>query len=546
VSELAPTVGHSILDSLGRYVDWVVARHRAALSFLLGAQLVCTIAFFLTVVRNGWLTYQGGDQIWLVTSGWALGNGEVPQALTGFGWPLLLAPLTWISGASSVEIIPYAQALTLLVLAPLATWAVYDIGVRLAGHLAGLWCALIWVTAPFLAIPLFVASYHDRWTEQFLPQALGLTQLADFPSLVALLVAAAFLVRSLTARSLNDAVVAGLVVGFAIGIKPSNALFLGGPFIAFVLARRWREVVVFGVAIGPGVVALALWKYRGTGSIPLFALPETHLAASSLPRFPVADSWRDRVRLDPDSWKENMSNLREFFWSARLAQWAPVAGAVALARRSVPATSLLFVWLAGFVVVKGFSDVASIESGSFWRLVMPSLPAFVLLIAATPLLVPGFEDRLGVRLEPVTSKPVSRRVLAIAAVLSLVPIAIFSVMTTKAGPERALVQAGILVPVDPDTVAVSATKDPSGVRLSWTDTTARAKTFYKVFRATGSDVSCSDECVLQGETLAVVRGRTYVDRAPLANAVYRIGVAANWKNDPEQGDVFLLSRPVRP
>ena len=170
-----------------------------SLTVIVAVQIAATVALFFSVNRNGWLTYQGGDQIWLVTSGWLLGDGTIGYALTSHGWPMLLAPLTWITGSSFVELLPLTTVLQVGVLGPIATLAVYDIGARLAGRLAGLWCAAAFVAAPFVAIPYFVDRYHDRWVDQFLPQALGLTQQADFPSVVAVLVSAALTVRALEA-----------------------------------------------------------------------------------------------------------------------------------------------------------------------------------------------------------------------------------------------------------------------------------------------------------------------------------------------------------
>ena len=69
---------------------------------------------------------------------------------------------------------------------------------------------------------------------------------------------------------------------------------------------------------------------------------------------------------------DNMSGLREYFWSARLLQWAPLAGTVAVARRSLPAAGLLAGWLFAFVLVKGSAPVATVDSGSFFRLLMPA------------------------------------------------------------------------------------------------------------------------------------------------------------------------------
>ena len=101
---------------------------------------------------------------------------------------MLLAPLTWITGSSSVQLLPLTTILQVGVLAPVATLAVYDIGARLAGRIAGVWCAAAFAVAPFVAIPYFVQRYHDSSVDQFLPQALGLTQQADFLSVVAVLV----------------------------------------------------------------------------------------------------------------------------------------------------------------------------------------------------------------------------------------------------------------------------------------------------------------------------------------------------------------------
>ena len=388
---------------LGRAAD-AVARHVVvAVVAIVAFQVLATVALFFSVNRNDWLTYQGGDQIWLVTSGWLLGKGMMGYALTGHGWPMLLAPLTWITGSSSVQLLPLTTVLQVGVLAPIATLAVYDIGARLAGRLAGVWCAAAFAVAPFVAIPYFVQRYHDSWVDQFLPQALGLTQQADFPSVVAVLVSVAFTVRALRAFAYREAVLAGTFAGVALAFKPANALFLGGPLVALALARRWTHLPLFLVSLAPALLALTLWKARGLGEVPLFAQGEATRLAAGLddPVMVSATSWLDRtVRLDLDTWRENMSNIREFTWSARVLQFLPLAGAIAVARRSVPAAGLFLTWLLGYVVVKGAADVATVESGSFWRLIMPALPAFVLLAASVPLLVPTFVDRMGQRLAP--------------------------------------------------------------------------------------------------------------------------------------------------
>ena len=109
----AATAGgpHGMLVALGRVADALTRHVAISLGAVVAFQLVATLALFFSINHNGWLTYQGGDQIWLVTSGWLLGKGLVGYAFTSYGWPMLLAPLTWITGSSSIELLPLTTVL---------------------------------------------------------------------------------------------------------------------------------------------------------------------------------------------------------------------------------------------------------------------------------------------------------------------------------------------------------------------------------------------------------------------------------------------------
>jgi hypothetical protein len=545
----------SATAALGRAAAWAEANVLVCLGAILAGQILLALGIFVFVMtRNHWLVYEGGDQIWFVTTGWLVAHGTIPYALLGWGWSMMLAPLTWISGPSFVSLLPLSIAFELLVLGPIGTLAVYDIGARVAGRVAGLWCAAFVAVAPVAVTPLFVHRYRGRWVDEMLSGYLGFNQLGDYPSTVVVLVAAALVLRSLDRGRWREAVLAGTMAGFAIGIKPANTLFLAGPALAYLLARRWGSAGMFALALVPAVVTLTVWKYRGRGDIPLFAnsLGETHLAAGSDVPLPLADSYLHRIPIHLSAWKENMSNLREFFWSARLAQWAPFAGALAVARRSLPATGLLLGWMLGFVFVKGSSDVASIEANSFWRLVMPGLPAYGILVAAVPLLIPTLPRRLGPRIAAEPVRPVGKRLtIAVVAVVSLIPLLVVLAESPSRGPDRALVWNGIMTPIDGNTVRLTVTHTPAGERLIWTDATKRARTFYRIFRtaAAGTDTSCgrlgADRCTLETTTLVdVTRSHSYVDPQPVNGATYRIGVAANWEDDTAGGDVFVISPPV--
>jgi hypothetical protein len=541
--------------ALGQAAAWAEQHVALCLGAIVGAQILLSLGIFVFVMtRNEWLAYQGGDQIWFVTSAWQIAHGHIPYALLGYGWSLVLAPITWITGSSSVAVLPLAIALEVLVLAPIATLAVYDIGARIFGRVAGLWVAAFVAMAPVAVTPLFVHRYRGRWIDEMLSGFLGFNQLGDFPSTVIVIVAAALVLRSLERPAWREAVLAGTLAGFAIGVKPSNMLFLVGPALAYAVSRRWANAALFAAAVAPAVATLTLWKYKGRGDIPLFSnsLGQTHLAAGAHVSLPVGDSYFHRIPIHLSDWKRNMSNLREFFWSARVAQWAPLAGAIAVARRSLPAAGLLLGWMLGVVFVKGSSNVASIEANSFWRLVMPGLPAWGILTASVPLLVPTVQTRLGARLAPPRARAIGTRWLIAGVVaLTVVPLAVVLAERPSRGTSHALIWNGILTPIDGGVVRVRATRDGASVRLRWTDATDRARTFYRVFRTSGAqpDTGCVrvsvDRCDLDTTTLVVTRAHDYVDRSPVSGATYRVGVAANWKDDTSAGDVFAISPPVR-
>ena len=183
----------------GRTLDYLLERPRVVLGTLAAAQIATTVLLALSVPHNGWVWFQGGDQIWLTTQGWLLGHLELPPTEVGYLWSLVATPIMWVTGPTYVQALPPLVVLQVLVLGPIAVLCVYGIASRIGGRLLGYWASFLWVIAPFAAIPLFVDRYQERWTEHFLPQALGLTAMADFPSMVLVLASALFLVRSLDA-----------------------------------------------------------------------------------------------------------------------------------------------------------------------------------------------------------------------------------------------------------------------------------------------------------------------------------------------------------
>lgn len=544
----------------GHTVDRLLERPRVVVGALMVAQIVLVGILALLVEHNGWVWFQGGDQIWMTTTGWLFGQRELGPTELGYLWAGAQAPVTWATGSTYVQALPVLVLAQVLVLGPIALYCIYALAREIGGRLLGYWAAFLWVVAPFAAIPLFVDRYQERWYEQFVPQALGLTALADFPSMVLVLAGALFVVRSLEPGRVPDALLAGVLIGAAAGLKPPNLLVAGGAVLAYVVARRWREGLACGVAVAPALLVLLLWKVRGLGTVPAFAFEQTRIAAGSGPL--ALDLNLDRYfDFDLDHWRTQMDQLREFLWSQRLVQWAPFAGLLAVVRvRQRAIAALLGGWLGAFVVVKGFSPLADIQANTFWRLLMPAWPAYLVLFASIPLLVPTLARRLGHRVEPTPTTEVAPRWIAVAAVVTVVVPGVAIALSSPLGKAEAQAKtvlqdfpgSNILTPVD-EGVRLDVQQEGTSRRLSWTGGGSwRAAVFYRVYRhdGPGADTNCllsggtAWYCFLLSEVVATTRDLTFVDRDAPPTATYRVGVGTNWADDPEAGDVFAFSPPV--
>jgi hypothetical protein len=541
----------------------VAERPRLVLGSLVLLQWLCVAAFALTTTRNGWLFYQGGDETFIYTTAWSLGDGELPRTNVGYFWSFVLAPITWIAGPNFVEAVPAIVLLQFLVLLPVALLAVYGIATSVGGRLIGYTAATLWVVLPYATIPLFVDRYHTTYEETFLPHALGLSGLADFPSTVAILVSAYFAFRALDGRDPTAAVLAGVFAGLATGIKPASGLFIAAPVVAFALARRFREGGAFLAGTLPCLLTLALWKHRGLGELPVLAFEQVRVAAAALP-WPLAgvDTYVD---IDWDRLREHREGFQEFFWSVRLIEWLPIAGFFAVARRSLPKAALLGVWLLAFFVVKGSNELATVSSASFFRLVMPAYPAFLILAASIPLLVPTFGPRLAERWR--AGPPSGGRrllpIVAVATVFVTVPLVASAALPAVDGVKVVKDHDfGLLVPIDPDFGVAASTSD-GAVSLSWPALPAgSSRVQYRVYRREPTHpaetaalpdgvegirckpVSGAAECALEMTVLGTTEGTAWVDRPPPGRWTYRVGLLAGWQGSADTADLMVLSRPV--
>jgi hypothetical protein len=536
-------------------------RPLALVAVLVAAQWLALVVFVLVVRHNGWLFFQGGDQTFYYTASWVFANGHIPKSSSvGYGWPYVLAPLSRAAGPNQLAALPAVVLLQTLVLLPVALYCVYQIAASVVRRAAAFAVAAAYIALPFLVIPLWDHSYHPEYVEQFLPQVLGLTGMGDFPSMVCLLVSALFCVRAFGGSD-TDAALAGLAAGFAVGVKPANAVFLAGAFAAFLAARRWRGSAVFAAALVPAVVTLALWKYRGLGYLPIFRSETEALAAGR--EWIIGGLTPSRyLHFDFDQLDKNYDDLRHLFWGTWAWQFLPLLGFVAVARRSLPTALLLGGWAAAFLVVKGGSSAASIDSGSLLRLVLPGLPPLLILSALAPLVVVRTAEPANERHAAPTRPYVAIAAVVVFALLPLLLVGVFKPLHAKTTASYA--EESVTVPIDPD-FTVSVRRDGRRAHLVWkTAASPGVRAFYRVFRSRPTEpapnrapppvrdgIRCvphssnpAFDCHLEMTPIREVRTNAYSETPRPGRWVYRVGLVANWRDDSRYGDLTLLSRPA--
>lgn len=520
---------------------------RKALAALIVVQWLAVAALALTVKHNGWLYYAGGDQLWHYSGAYLLAHGDLPATFVGYGWSILLLPVAAVAGPNLAAALPAIVLFNTVVLLPVALLCVYAIASRIAGRSFGYFAAALWIGLPYLGILFVEPGYHQKYTELTLPQVLGLSSVPDFPAMVALLVSAYFCLRALEVTGWITPVAAGLAAGYSIAIKPSNSIFLLAPLLLLLVEKR-RAVLTFAAGLAPALLTLAIWKYRGLGELAAAPSQQVRLASG-------VGGLLDRVH-NPQlnsyaHFRAVLQSLREHFWVARVMEWLPVAGTIALVARSRRAFLLVGAWFAIFVVAKATYVPASVEDASFWRILMPSFPAYLLLTASVVLLVPGVRARPAPESFTLAGR---RAIIALAvavALFTVLPLGVIAATPVlKDGGRRAVLFDNNLLPVSSN-VGLQASAANGAVHLSWhAQKPGASDVFFRVLRAKSStDVLCAgtraaDQCRLYTEPVAATKAPSHDDRPGQGTWTYRIGVSANWLDEPRLGDVYVVSPPV--
>jgi hypothetical protein len=308
--------------------------------------------------------------------------------------------------------------------------------------------------------------------------------------------------------------------------------------------------------MAPAIVALAVWKLRGLGHVPLFSSSTPHHIANLAAAAPLAGLnfgkyWH---LLNWPHFLNNLDLIREHFWSNRLIEWLVLAGLIALGRRSITAALLVGGWFFTFAIVKGSYGSASVEDASLFRILMPAFPAFVLLIASLPLLLPHAPKKL------VAWRPAFRErgprtrwsLIGLAAFVSAVlPLAAFAAVNTHGGLDTAIVGGTKMpIPVNVD-LSLSGSVRSHRVALTWkAQKPVGGPVFYRIWRARTDGLTCppapgARSCNLVLPEIGTTHDARFVDHAPRGTWVYRVAVAANWLDDATYGDAYLVSRPFK-
>ena len=519
---------------------------------LAALQVALALWFAFKSPHNGWIWYSGGDATEYWTEQWAIAHLFIPQAVIGPGLPIYYAWVPLVTGTTLLQgaaVIALFQAIVLVPLALVLFWLVAD---RLFGRVYAWACALLWIAGPWLLIHGFVHRYRPAFEQYFLvPHWFGFTNMADLPSLVAVLASAWLLLRAVDLRSPTDATLSGLAWGLALMIKPSNGFFVIPVAALFLAVRHWRLAAHFAVALVPALLVLLLWKARGLGNVPILSSSYEHvrLATGNDPVLAFGSS-----KYGNFSWhhlQDELIQLREYFWSLRFLEFLLFAGAFGVIRRRPSRGVFVATWFAAYGLLKGSAPEASFDTTSWFRLSEPGLPAYILMTVGVVYCLPVLGRGVAHALAPAAERLDRRRVATAGVLVGAVPL-LMMIVASPASTMRAARDNNVVneAPLS-DAFHLKARVVGGNVLLSWRvpphgSTTPLFRVYYS-----GTDNGCAKpaqgavQCQLSMDSLDPVATRFRNVPHRVKPYWYRVGMVANYELSSGNGDLMLLSSPVR-
>lgn len=504
------------------------------------------------ISHNGWLFQNGDDGPWYWTTAWAMTSLHTPYAAVGPGWPYLLSPLAAVFGPNMANGLPAVIALDMLVLAPAAVVGMYLVGERLAGRLFGVATAALWVLMPMIGIGLYDARHRTYLVDFFLPTGLGLNALSDFAAMVCAIYCAYLVLRALDGNRLQDGVLAGVLLGFLVLIKPANGPLPVAAVIVLAVTLRFRALVGTVAAAVPAAIALALWKKTGTGTVPAFSGGGGGGGGGATA---AAHNAHKYLNIDFAHIAANLHALKEVFWSFRLLEFLLVAGSIGLLTRARWKGAFVVAWFAGFALIKGGVAYSNVYDTSLYRFLLPAWPAWTLIVAGVALCWPaGLAARARRRTADSARAqalrvPGRRVVLATALVFAALPFILIALLSpAKPGAIIDENYVGAPIPVVDFGLAARQT-GPHSMRLSWHDrTTPRAKTTYAIFKAADDGCGQLDPvhplCRFKMQLIGTSHSSEFVDTQAVTHRLYRVGLVAGSTVQVDNPSLLLMSKTI--
>jgi hypothetical protein len=502
------------------------------------------------IPHNHWLFAHGDDGPWYWTTAWAQSSLHVPITAIGPGWPYILTPLAAIFGPDMANGLPWVIALNVLVLAPASVVGMYLVGERIAGRVFGAWTAVLWTLMPALGLQVYNDA-HRRALVDFLSTGMGLNALSDYPSMVCAIFCAYLILRALDTGTLRDGLLAGILLGFLVLLKPANGPLLVPALAVLAVTFRFRALAGTLAAMAPAALALIVWKRIGTGTLPVLS-PRGRGGGGGGATAVVSNSHK-YVNINFHHLAQNAKALSEVVWSFRVLEFLLVAGVVGLIGRGRWKGAFVAGWFVSFGLIKGTVSYANVYDTSVYRFLLPAWPAWTLIVAGVVFCWPAGEaerprrrddDRARARV----ARAADWRLLAgVAVVLALVPLVV--VVADSPAARGAIVQQNYVgAPVGAVDFGLQAHRiGPHTVRLEWNSRrSARAVTTYAIFKAKGDGCvyPTPDLCRFTMQLIGISHTERFSDTQAVGRVQYRVGLVSGSTVQVDSPALLLVSKPL--
>lgn len=322
--------------------------------------------------------YHGGDEVHYFDLAQGFTQGEIRESKYPLGFPLLLLPFLWLTGADIArDLIPTVALFHALVLMPASILLFSRLLEKIWGRA---WCSLIvlmgWVSLPLLMVIAMSAIGRGGLGGDRAVAQVGLQMLSEIPALFLTLLAMLWLSQwsdRLEHVSLAKWALLGLVCGVLMLIRLNGLLTLLLACGLLALWRQWQAALIVGIVAS--VVMLPQLAYNQH----FFGSPFTS-------GYQVLDELPEGGLMNPRHLIDGVARVISGRWLI-IGATAALVGVMGLSIgtwalwRTQPRISLIILgW--GISYVAFFSIYWYSWIGGLQRFLTPAYPALVVLVAA--------------------------------------------------------------------------------------------------------------------------------------------------------------------